>query len=93
VIGHRQRLGIALGLVVDAARANRVDVAPVGLALRMLLRVPVDLARGGDQKASAMTPVIGEVAGVRSPWSALLRPRGRPTELRGGDEPQRVFPE
>ena len=32
VVGHRQRLGVALGLVVDAARADRVDVAPVLLA-------------------------------------------------------------
>ena len=32
VVGHRQRLGVALRLVVDAARADRVDVAPVVLA-------------------------------------------------------------
>ena len=29
VVGHRQRLGVPLRLVVDAARADRVDVAPV----------------------------------------------------------------
>ena len=34
VVGHRHRLGEALGLVVDAADADRVHVAPVGLGLR-----------------------------------------------------------
>ena len=54
VVGHRQRLGVALGLVVDAARADRVHVAPVGLGLRMDLRVAVDLGRRGDQEARAV---------------------------------------
>ena len=54
VVGHRQRLGVALGLVVDAARADRVDVAPVALGLRVHLGVAVDLARGGDQEAGAV---------------------------------------
>jgi hypothetical protein len=35
VIGHRQGLRVALRLVVDAAGADRVDVAPVRLGLRM----------------------------------------------------------
>ena len=48
VVGHRQRLGVALGLVVDAARADRVHVAPVGLRLRVHLRIAVDLGRRGD---------------------------------------------
>ena len=54
VVGHRQRLGVALGLVVDAARADRVDVAPVGLGLRMDLRVAVDLGGRRDQEARAV---------------------------------------
>ena len=54
VVGHRQRLGVALGLVVDAARADRVDVAPVGLGLRVHLRVAVDLAGRGEQEARAL---------------------------------------
>ena len=50
VVGHRHRLGEALGLVVDAARADRVDVAPVGLGLRVHERVAVHLARRGEEE-------------------------------------------
>ena len=44
VVRHRHGLGEALGLVVHAAGADRVDVAPVGLGLRVDLGVAVDLA-------------------------------------------------
>src|ERR1700677_1958307 len=54
VVGHRQRLGVALGLVVDAAWPDRVDVTPVALRLWMFQRVAVDLAGGGDQEARAL---------------------------------------
>ena len=54
VVRHRQRLRVPLRLVVDAARADRVDVAPVRLRLRVHLRVAVDLARGGEQEACAL---------------------------------------
>ena len=54
VIGHRHGLGEALGLVVDPARADRVDVAPVGLLLRVLQGVAVDLRGGGDDEARAL---------------------------------------
>ena len=54
VVGHRQRLGVALRLVVDAARADRVDVAPVVLGLRVDLGVAVDLAGRGEQEAGAL---------------------------------------
>src|SRR3954452_8157422 len=53
-VGHRHRLGVALGLVVDAARPDRVDVAPVGLLLRMDLGIAVDLRRRGQQEAGAL---------------------------------------
>src|SRR4029450_7288755 len=46
VVGHGDGLGEALGLVVDAARPDRVDVAPVVLALRWPERVPVSLGGG-----------------------------------------------
>src|SRR5581483_7827905 len=42
VIGHRYRLGEALRLVVDAARADRIDIDPIVLALRFDERVAVD---------------------------------------------------
>ena len=51
VVGHGHRLGEALGFVVDAADADGIDVAPVVFALRMLLRVAVDLAGAGQQEA------------------------------------------
>ena len=54
VVGHRQRLGVALRLVVHAARADRVHVAPVRLRLRVHLRVAVDLARRRQQEARAL---------------------------------------
>ena len=54
VVGHRHRLGEPLGLVVDAARTDRVDVAPVGLGLRVDLRVAVDLAGRGQEEAGVL---------------------------------------
>src|SRR5439155_9275505 len=54
VVGHRHRLGVALGLVVDTARPDRVDVAPVRLRLGVHLRVAVDLTRGSEQKTGAL---------------------------------------
>src|SRR5947208_8215755 len=39
VVGHRKRLGVALGLVIDPARGDRVGVAAVGLWFRVNLRV------------------------------------------------------
>src|SRR5207244_9479724 len=50
VIGHRHGLREALGFVVDAARADRIDVAPVVLGLGRDERVPIDLGRAGQQK-------------------------------------------
>ena len=50
VVRHRERFGEALRLVVDRTLANRVDVAPVGLALRMLEWIAVDLAGRGKEE-------------------------------------------
>ena len=55
-VGHGQRLGEPLGLVVHAARADRVDVPPVGLRLRVHLRVAVRLRGGGQHVAGALLP-------------------------------------
>ena len=54
VVRHRERLGVALRLVVHAARADRVHVAPVGLRLRVHLRIAVDLARRGEEEPRAL---------------------------------------
>ena len=79
-VGHRQRLGEALRLVVDAARADRVDVAPVRLRLRVHRRVAVHLRGGGEHEAGAL-------ACARS--SACRVPR-LPTFMRLDRQPQVV---
>ncbi len=53
VVGHHHRLGEPLRFVVDPARADRVDVAPVGFRLRVHQRVAVDLGGRGEQDAGA----------------------------------------
>ena len=42
MIGHRQGFGVAFGLVVDTAWANRIDIAGVVFALGMLERIAID---------------------------------------------------
>ncbi len=54
VIRHRQRLGIPLRLVIHPARPDRVHMPPIGLRLRMHLRIAVDLLRRGRQEPRAM---------------------------------------
>ena len=54
-----QTLGRALALVVAGALADRVDVAPVGLRLRVLERVAVDLGGGGEEEAGAGALMLG----------------------------------
>ena len=91
VVGHRQRLGVALGLVVDPARADRVDVAPVALALGVLLAGrrrprwsrPAGSGPGGAWpgrgrcgcRRSPPSGCAAAGAGSRSGWPA--RPGGR----------------
>ena len=53
VIRHRHRFGEALRLVVHAARADRVHVAPVGLLLRVHQRIAVHLADVDARKKRA----------------------------------------
>ena len=54
VVGHDGGLGEALGFVVDRARADGVDVAPVGFDLGMHLGVAVALGGGGVEVAGAV---------------------------------------
>jgi len=51
MVVHHQRFGDALALVVTRSHADRIDVAPVALGLRMLLRVAIDFAGRGQQDA------------------------------------------
>ena len=62
-VGTGQGLGESLGLVVHTSRADRVDVAPVVLALRVHGRISVDLAGGGKDETRA--------AGVGQPQRVL----------------------
>src|SRR6202044_1203833 len=55
-VGHGQRLGEAFRLVVHTARADRVYVAPVVLALRVDQRIAVYLGGRGEQEARALLP-------------------------------------
>jgi hypothetical protein len=66
-VGPGQGLGKPLGLVVHASRADRIDVAPVVLGLRVHGRVAVDLAGGGEDETGAVPVreaqrVLGSVA-------------------------------
>jgi hypothetical protein len=91
-VGHRDSLGVALGLVVHAAGADGVDVAPVGLALRVLHRVAVHLAGGRQHEPGAGTVreaqrVLGAATanGERLERTAqVVRRRGRAREV--GDD-------
>ena len=49
VIGHGHGFGEALGFVVNAARADRIHVAPISFRLRADLRVAVTFGSGGEQ--------------------------------------------
>src|SRR6185437_4037833 len=44
-----ERFGKALSFVIDRARTDGVDVAPIGLLLRMLERIAVTLRCRGDK--------------------------------------------
>ena len=64
-------LGAALALVVAGSDADRVDVAPVGLQLRVHERVAVHLARGGVEHACLR--LEGEVEHVHHAEHGALR--------------------
>ena len=91
-VGTGQGLGESLGLVVHASRADRVDVAPVVLGLRVHGRITVDLAGGGKDETRAVPVgqpqrVLGPVAahGQRLEGKAqVVRRGGRAGEVGNG---------
>src|SRR5439155_1027557 len=96
-VGGGQGLGEALGLVVDRARPDRVDVAPVVLRLRVDERVAVDLGGGGQDESGALVP--GQVQGVQGAQAAgahgvdriALVVRGREARLYPTGSPLKRF--
>ena len=62
MVGHGEGFGGPLGFVIDAAWADRVDVAPIGFGLGMHQRVAVDLGGGGEQEDRP--PGVGQVEQV-----------------------------
>src|ERR1700730_708706 len=54
VVRHGERLGGTLRLVVERARSDGIDVAPIGLGLRMDLGVAVDLGGGRKEEDCAL---------------------------------------
>ncbi len=70
-VGGGDRLGEPLGLVVAGPRADRVDVAPVTLVLRVHLRVAVGLRGGGEQEARAL--LLGQPEAVQGADGADLQ--------------------
>src|SRR5918998_6151738 len=76
------------GLIVDAADAYLVDVAPILLVLGMLQGVAVDLAGGGEHEAGALGE--GEAQGVVGSESPDLEDGDRDARkvprARGGGE-------
>src|SRR6476469_1900587 len=79
MVGHRERLGEALRLVVHAARAHRIDVAPVRLGLRVNERIPLHLARRREKKTRAF--FLGESERVVCSEGADLERRDRQLEI------------
>ena len=49
MVGHGHRLGESFGFIVNAARADRIDVAPVFFALRPHQRIAVNFRRRSEQ--------------------------------------------
>src|SRR5215211_1329206 len=73
MVGHRYRLGVALGLVVDAAQPYGVYVPPVLLGLGVDERVSIDFAGGGKHEARPLG--LGEPQSVVGTQSADLQDR------------------
>ena len=79
VVGHGHGLGIALGFVVHAPGAHRVDVSPVALRLRVHLGVSVHLGRGCQQEAGLLR--LGQPKCPERPQRAHLERMDRVVEV------------
>ena len=75
MVGHRDRLGEALGLVVDPARPDGVHVAPVVLPLRVDEGIAVDLRRRREEEPRALG--LGETQRLVGPERPHLEGRDR----------------
>jgi len=54
VVGHRDGLRKAFGLIVHAAHANGIDVAPIGFGLGVNKGVTIHLRRGRKQETRTL---------------------------------------
>ena len=79
VIGHRHRFGETLGFIVNAARSDRVHVAPVIFLLRMNERIAVAFRSGGEKKRGLL--VFGQAERVVRAERADFQRRDRQLEI------------
>ena len=79
MVGHRHRLAEAFGFIIDAARADRVDIAPIRFRLRVDQRVAIHFGRAGQQKAGILG--FGQTQRFVRPQRADLQGRDRQFEV------------
>ena len=79
MVGHRQRFGESLRLVVHASRPDRIDVSPVALNLRMDERIAVHL--GGGRKEEPRALRLGDAQRIERAQRAHLERLDRQLEI------------
>ncbi len=79
MIRHGHGFGETLGLIVNAARTDRVDVAPVILLLRMHQRIAVTF--GGRRQNEGRLLVLGQAERVVRSEGADLESRNRQLQV------------
>ena len=79
VIGHRHRLGETLRFIVNAARPDRVHVAPVIFLLRMDERIAVTFRSRGEEERRLLR--FGETERVVRAERADFQRRNRQLEI------------
>src|SRR5579859_3147844 len=67
MISHSHGFRKSLGFIINAARADRIHVAPILLMLRRNFRVPITFARRGQEKLCSL--------GKREPESVVCAER------------------